>query len=71
MRFTMLPRNIRRPARGPLGAVALAASLSLVLAACGGGTDDAAATCEPGRTDGDRLLYNWADYIDPGLIQEF
>ena len=46
-------------------------ALSLIAAACG--TDDVAeaAECLPGQTDGDLLLYNWNDYIDPGVIEDF
>jgi spermidine/putrescine transport system substrate-binding protein len=52
-------------------AAAAAIALSLIAAACGG--DDAVQTadCLPGQTDGDLLLYNWNDYIDPGIIDDF
>jgi spermidine/putrescine-binding protein len=38
-----------------------------------GGDDGeaAAAGCEEGATDGDLLLYNWSDYLDPELITAF
>ena len=45
-------------------------SLSLIAAACGGDTIQAA-ECWPGQTDGDLLLYNWNDYIDPGIVEDF
>ena len=59
--------------------------LALVAAACGDTTDetdtgtdtggDTAATgidaCEVGQTDGDLNFYNWAEYIDPEMIDEF
>jgi len=52
--------------------VLVTALVGLTLAACGGtGTTPEAATCEPGQTDGDLLLYNWNDYIDPGIIEDF
>jgi len=37
----------------------------------GDGGDAAAGDCEPGTTDGDLLLYNWSDYIDPDLVAAF
>ncbi|MEX0651596.1 MAG: spermidine/putrescine ABC transporter substrate-binding protein [Actinomycetota bacterium] len=40
----------------------------------GTGDDDgatAAAGCEPGEVDGDLLLYNWSEYIDPDLLPAF
>lgn len=48
----------------------------VVLAACGrevgapaaGGGD---AACEPGQVDGDLLLYNWSEYMDPDLLVAF
>lgn len=30
-----------------------------------------AATCTAGQTDGDLVLYNWTEYIDPELIDKF
>ncbi|MTV25002.1 spermidine/putrescine ABC transporter substrate-binding protein [Nitriliruptoraceae bacterium ZYF776] len=36
-----------------------------------GGTPVAAAGCEPGETDGDLLLYNWSEYMDPELLTAF
>jgi spermidine/putrescine-binding protein len=30
-----------------------------------------AVECEPGETDGDLLLYNWSDYMDPDLLTAF
>lgn len=34
--------------------------------------DDAeAAGCAPGEVDGDLLLYNWSDYMDPDLLDAF
>ncbi len=54
---------------------ALLAILAMFAAACGddGGTDaaSAAADCEPGETDGDLSFYNWAEYMDPALIDQF
>jgi spermidine/putrescine-binding protein len=53
--------------------VAAIAALTLTAAACGG--DDTAgaptAECAPGQTDGDLLLYNWNDYMDPDIIADF
>ncbi len=39
----------------------------------GDGTGDAApgADCAPGQADGDLNLYNWSEYIDPALIDQF
>lgn len=55
-----------------LRAATAGAALALVLAACG---DDSAAPqaadCTVGQTDGDLLLYNWNDYIDPDIIADF
>jgi spermidine/putrescine-binding protein len=36
-----------------------------------GGEAAAAASCEPGETDGDLLLYNWSEYMDPDLLSAF
>jgi spermidine/putrescine-binding protein len=52
-------------------AAAAVISLSLIAAACGGDDAVKAAECLPGQTDGDLLLYNWNDYIDPGVIEDF
>ena len=55
-----------------LRAATAGAALALVLAACG--SDSAApqaADCTVGQTDGDLLLYNWNDYIDPDIIADF
>ena len=50
----------------------IAALVGLTLAACGGtDTEPSATACVPGQTDGDLLLYNWNDYIDPGIIEDF
>jgi spermidine/putrescine-binding protein len=57
--------------RRPLRTVALAAALTVLLAACSDAGDAEATACEPGQTDGDLLLYNWTDYIDPGLVAAF
>lgn len=65
--------------------IALFVGLSLVLAACGSGDenaavdtaaelpgrDDEAVVCEAGQTDGDLNLYIWTEYIDPDLIAAF
>jgi spermidine/putrescine-binding protein len=37
----------------------------------GGGDAPASAGCEEGETDGDLLLYNWSDYMDPDLLTAF
>ncbi|MEY3071934.1 MAG: hypothetical protein RLZZ353_130 [Actinomycetota bacterium] len=57
--------------RGRVAAVL--AVTALLTTACAGGDDDVAAsvTCEAGQTDGDLLLYNWTDYVDPELIPAF
>jgi spermidine/putrescine-binding protein len=39
-------------------------------AATGDG-DTAAVGCEPGEVDGDLLLYNWSEYMDPDLLVAF
>ncbi len=57
--------------RGRRRMAAAAAALALVITACGGEEAGTAASCEPGATDGDLLLYNWNDYIDPGLVTAF
>jgi spermidine/putrescine-binding protein len=36
-----------------------------------GGEAASAASCEPGETDGDLLLYNWSEYMDPDLLSAF
>ncbi|NNF65528.1 MAG: spermidine/putrescine ABC transporter substrate-binding protein [Acidimicrobiia bacterium] len=48
-------------------------ALMLVAAACGGSEEAAVSTsdCGPGDTDGDLSFYNWAEYIDPDLIDAF
>jgi spermidine/putrescine-binding protein len=56
--------------RGRLAAVL--AVTALLASACAGGDEAGTATaCEAGRTDGDLLLYNWTDYVDPELIPAF
>lgn len=53
---------------------ALLASVVLMLAACGSNSTEgpgSAADCSPGSVDGDLSLYNWTDYIDPGLVAAF
>jgi spermidine/putrescine-binding protein len=37
----------------------------------GGDEQTAAAGCEPGEVDGDLLLYNWSEYMDPDLLSAF
>jgi spermidine/putrescine-binding protein len=37
----------------------------------GGGDETAAAGCEVGEVDGDLLLYNWSEYMDPDLLVAF
>jgi spermidine/putrescine-binding protein len=50
----------------------VAAFVGLTLAACGGtSSTPESATCEPGQTAGDLLLYKWNDYNDPGIIEDF
>lgn len=52
----------------------LLTSVALVLAACGSSDTSmplSAANCSPGSVDGDLSLYNWTDYIDPGLVAAF
>ncbi len=53
----------------------MVAVLALVAAACGGDGDDGgdgeALACGVGETDGDLVLYNWTEYIDPTLIDDF
>jgi spermidine/putrescine transport system substrate-binding protein len=45
---------------------------ALVLAACPGDEgEEAAAECEAEQTDGDLALYNWSDYLDPEIIDQF
>lgn len=52
--------------------VVVLAVTALIAAACAGGDDaGGAATCEPGQVDGDLLLYNWTDYVDPELVPAF
>lgn len=52
--------------------VAVLAVTALLAAACGGDDAPTAATeCQPGQTDGDLLLYNWTDYVDPELVPAF
>ncbi|WP_419841389.1 ABC transporter substrate-binding protein [Candidatus Poriferisodalis sp.] len=52
--------------------LAFAATVALLVAACGsGGSDNTAADCEPGETDGDLAFYNWADYMDEDLLAAF
>ena len=51
---------------------AAALATALLVAACGGDTEEVAAVeCELGQVDGDLLLYNWTEYIDPELIEAF
>lgn len=55
---------------------ALAGVVAMLVAACGGsgGGEELQAAidaCEPGQTDGDLNLYNWSEYIDPGLVEAF
>lgn len=50
-------------------------AFALLVTACGGddGSDVQAAAdaCEVGQTDGDLNLYNWSEYMEPGLIEKF
>lgn len=66
-----VPLTRSRPLRRTVGAVA---ALGAIVAACGGdgdGDTPEAADCTPGFVDGDLALYNWSEYIDPELIEEF
>lgn len=59
----------------------LLATLAVLAAACAGGDGDGAegeaaaagdaSACEPGQTDGDLVFYNWTEYIDPVLLEQF
>ncbi|HUH06325.1 MAG TPA: spermidine/putrescine ABC transporter substrate-binding protein [Egibacteraceae bacterium] len=62
--------------------ITLLALLTLMAAACNSGSpiegpagdtpaEGDAAACEEGETDGDLLLYNWSEYIDPELVEAF
>lgn len=57
--------------RARIRTAAASLTLSLIVAACGADDATVAAECVAGQTDGDLLLYNWNDYIDPGVIDEF
>ena len=37
----------------------------------GGETESTASTCAEGETDGDLVLYNWTEYMDPELLEKF
>jgi spermidine/putrescine-binding protein len=56
---------------------AILTALALMAAACGdddGGGESASGgvpDCEPGQVDGDLRLYNWSEYIDPQLKDDF
>jgi spermidine/putrescine-binding protein len=54
---------------------AVVLALGLVATACGGGGGGAgsadAADCEVGDTDGDLAFYNWSDYMDPEIVEQF
>lgn len=79
---TVIPRRLT--VFGMLVALLLAAcsgsSTSIEEQAGGGGgagggseraTQETSVSCEPGETDGELALYNWSEYIDPELIEEF
>jgi len=66
--------------------LAVPVAIAMALTACGGGDDEGTAAgeggatggvagefevCEPGQTDGDLVLYNWSDYMDPDIITRF
>ena len=53
--------------------VAVVLALSLLALACAEDEGDgaAAADCEVGQTDGDLNIFNWAEYIDPDLLDAF
>ena len=65
----------------PLRQLTALAALALLAAACGKKADEAAsdapaaapAASTPGQMDDEKVLnvYNWSDYIDEGLIEEF
>jgi spermidine/putrescine-binding protein len=60
-------------------------AMALLLISCGGGAGLTSVTsavelpvsveeitqCEPGEIDGELNLYNWAEYLDPGLVANF
>ena len=54
-----------------LRAAGVALAFALVVAACGGDDEVAAADCSEGQVDGDLNFYNWSEYIDPELITAF
>ena len=61
----MRPTPIRR-------LLAVVVAMTLLAAACAeDGGESAAADCDVGQTDGDLNLYNWAEYIDPDLVDAF
>lgn len=46
--------------------------LLFIMVACSSGTSDVAAIdCEVGEVNGNLSLYNWAEYLDPELVEEF
>ncbi|MCY4371484.1 MAG: spermidine/putrescine ABC transporter substrate-binding protein [bacterium] len=53
--------------------VAAVLTLSLLTLACAGDDGDAitAADCSVDQTDGDLNIFNWAEYIDPDLLDAF
>jgi len=60
--------------RTSIRTAAAIAALTLTAAACGDDSSagaPAAAECVAGQTDGDLLLYNWNDYMDPDIIADF
>lgn len=59
--------------RTSIRTVAAIAALTLTAAACGddSSADAPAVECVAGQTDGDLLLYNWNDYMDPDIIADF
>ena len=60
--------------RTSIRTAAAVAALTLTAAACGDDSSagaPAAVECVAGQTDGDLLLYNWNDYMDPDIIADF
>ena len=46
--------------------------LLFIMVACSSGTSDVVAIdCEVGEVNGNLSLYNWAEYLDPELVEEF
>ncbi len=65
----------RRPTAKTLQLLAAIFTIALVAAACGGDDDITntlpQADCEINQIDGDLAIYNWAEYIDETLLEDF